>query len=82
MNEGRARNTQVYPTPFTQGSILEDVGFLANTPQAQQILDGMYQCAEDVDEYIKEFIQELAKPECVQENKITGRMTTQQHIQA
>ena len=42
----------------------------------------MYQCSDDVDKYTKKFIQELVKPECVQANKITGKMTTQQHIQA
>ena len=42
MAEGKSRYTQVYPTPFTSGSLLDDMGFLANTEAADQILEGTY----------------------------------------
>ena len=48
-DEGHSRYTQVYLTPFTSGSIFEDIGYLAATDAVEHILQGTYQCAKDVD---------------------------------
>ena len=80
MTEGKARYTQVYPTPFTQGSLLQDLGFLANTPASEMILEGTYKPATDVNVYTRRFIQELKQPPGIIPNSINGQMTIQQHI--
>ena len=80
MNEGRARYTQTEGTPFRKGSLLEDIGLLADTEKANQILDGTYHCADDVDEYTKKLIAQMKKPNAIELNHITGKTSTQNHI--
>jgi len=62
MDEGESRFTQTYGTPFTISPLIEDFGFLAETPQADAVLQGTYVPAENVDPYAKKFIQQLKQP--------------------
>ena len=80
--EGLRRYTQVYNTPFVKGSLLQDVGMTAMTPAAQEILNGTYTCQPDVNEYTKKLIQELKKPDVVQQDSISGVASTKQHIES
>ena len=80
-NEGQRRFTQAQFTPFLQGSLLRDLGFLANQEATDHILNGTYVCDNDVEPYTRMFIQELQ----IQHNTldlpvITGLTSTDHHI--
>jgi hypothetical protein len=78
--EGFERYTQVYGTPFVEGSLVQDVGYRAMTTSAQEILDGTYECKHDLDIYTKKLIYELKKPENIIQDSITGQADTKVHI--
>ena len=56
-NTSKYRQTQ--DTPFMQGQLAQDVGYLGNTAAAQAILDGTYNPPPGTNPYTTEFINEL-----------------------
>ena len=59
INENYNRFTQNATTPFIQSPLVEDIGFLAETKQAEAILQGTYHHPEEIDPFTKLLIQEL-----------------------
>jgi hypothetical protein len=53
INKGYKRYTQAHGSPFLTGPLLEDLGFLGNQNKVQDILNGMYDCPKEVDEFTK-----------------------------
>lgn len=49
--EGQCCISQSTNTPFLQGSLLQDLGFLATQSTVDCILSGTYQCKDDVDQH-------------------------------
>ena len=68
INENLERFTQSESTPFMQEPLLSALGFLADTPEADAILDGTYEPPPGTDRYAKLLIQELRMPENVRNN--------------
>ena len=52
-------------TPFLQQPLLQDFGYNANTPQAEQVLNGTYQPPPLTNKYAKKLLQALQKPHAV-----------------
>jgi hypothetical protein len=59
--------------------LLDDIGFLAKTRQAQEILDGTYIPSAETDPYMKKFLNELRMPEQVRKNIIPASISTPEH---
>ena len=55
------RFTQGHSAPINSGQLLEDVGILADTPAAGQILRDEYEYPTEVDPAMKILLQEAAK---------------------
>lgn len=53
-------------TPFLQPPLIDELGYLADTPTADSILDGTYSAPDELDQYTKAFIRELATPLAIQ----------------
>ena len=80
-NEGRHRFSQNHQSPFMQGSLLRDLGYLATQSTVDLILQGKYQPGEEVDQYTKDLITQLRMPDTVgNSTPITGYITTAEHI--
>jgi hypothetical protein len=83
IDEGYKRYAQSHNSPFLTSPLLEDFGFLGNQTRVQDILDGTYECSVEVDEFTKQFIQELRRPETAsRQATITGYTTTEEHIKS
>jgi hypothetical protein len=81
INEGNKRYAQAHGSPFLTGLLLEDLGFLCNKNKVQDILDGTYDCPEEVDEFTKQIVHELQRPKMANRHAtITGYTTTDKHI--
>lgn len=79
--EGQRRFSQSAGTPFLQGSLLRDLGYLATAETVTQILSGQYAVDDDVDEYTRKFISELVKPHNIDGTApIDGYISTEDHI--
>jgi hypothetical protein len=59
--------------------LLQDLGYLANTPQAQQILDGTYHPPPGTDPYMVKFLDKLRMPERVHAKLVPATVSTQEH---
>jgi hypothetical protein len=58
-------------------------GVLGNQNNVQDILDGTYNCPDEVDEFTKTFIHELRRPDTAnRQGTITGYTTTAEHIKS
>lgn len=55
-------------TPPMQDPLLSDLGYLADTDAAEQILAGTYECPEGVDEYTRDFLQCLQRPSQIEQD--------------
>ena len=69
IEENVARFTQNINTPFLMEPLVSEIGLLAETEAANNILKGEYQVPEQLDEYTKALIKELKLPEGI---PITG----------
>ena len=79
--EGKRRFSQTANTPFLQGSLLQDLGFLATQATVDQILEGKYIPEDDVDIHTREFISQLFRPASIaQLPEITGIPSTAEYI--
>ena len=54
-----ARQQMCVDTPFMTMSLLDDLGYLADTPAAAAIINGTYAIPEGTNKYAAEFIVEL-----------------------
>jgi hypothetical protein len=59
IKEGYKRYAQSHNSLFLASPLLEEFGVLGNQNKVQDILDGTYDCPEEVDEFTKTFIHEL-----------------------
>ena len=62
IQENKARFTQNSDTPFLTSPLSEEIGFLAETEQADRILQGTYQPPDQLDQYTNSLIQSLKLP--------------------
>ena len=63
--ENDARFSQTESTPPMQPPLVDDLGYLAETAIAEQVLDGSYEPPPEVDRYAREILHELRRPEIV-----------------
>jgi hypothetical protein len=63
IEENIARFSQSEDTPFMQEPLLSALGYLADTPAAESILQGTYKPPTELDRYTKLFINELRMPD-------------------
>ena len=68
IKENYSRFTQNADTPFLQPPLSHDIGFLAETDKANDILQGTYTPPEDTDQFTKLLIQELKMPLCIKDS--------------
>jgi hypothetical protein len=83
IDEGYKRYAQAHGLPFLTGQLLEDIGFLGNHNIVQAILDGTYDCPEEVYEFTPKIIKELRRPGMANRHAtITGYTLTDEHIKS
>jgi hypothetical protein len=63
--ENDSRFSQTEDTPPMQSPLVEELGYLADTDFATQVLDGTYEPSPVVDKYARELLHELRIPEVV-----------------
>jgi hypothetical protein len=73
--------SQTKDTPPMTEPLLSHLGYLAETPEAQQILDGSYDPPANLDPYAKKFLEELRMPQKVKHNRIPAEIPTKEHQQ-
>lgn len=79
--EGQQHFNQSAGTLFLQGSLLQDLGFLAIQSTVDCILNGTYECKNNVDQHTQDFIAQLAMPTIVAESPmITGYVTARKKM--
>jgi hypothetical protein len=79
--ENDSRFSQTGSTPPMKTPLVEDLGYLAETEMAEQVLEGTYEPAPDVDQYAKELLHELRRPECVRKQSPTNiTATVDEHV--
>ena len=65
-----------------QPPLVDDLGYLAETEMAEQVLDGTYEPTQEVDQYARELLHELRRPEIVRRRTpIAITVTTAEHVQ-
>jgi hypothetical protein len=80
--ENNSRFSQTESTPPMQSPLVEDLGYLAETEMAEQILEGSYEPTKELDHYAQELIHELRRPESVRKKgDITILATSEEHAQ-
>jgi hypothetical protein len=67
LKENDWRFSQTEPTPPMQPPLVNDLGYLAETEMAEQVLEGTYEIPQEVDRHTQELLQELRRPEIVRE---------------
>jgi hypothetical protein len=80
-NQTVEKYSQTHDTPPMTEPLLSHLGYLAETAEAQQILNGTYQPPPDLDPYAKKFLDELRMPDIVKKNRIPADIPTQEHTQ-
>jgi hypothetical protein len=70
IHENDSRFSQSENTPPMTEPLLSELGLFADTEQAQQILDGTYECPLGTDKYAALLIQELRMPANVIDNPV------------
>jgi hypothetical protein len=79
--ENDSRFSQTELTPPMQAPLVDDLGYLAETDMAEQVLEGTYEPAPEVDQYAKELLHELRRPECVRkQGPISITATAAEHV--
>ena len=80
--ENDARFSQTESTPPMQPPLVNDLGYLAETEKAEQVLEGTYEIPHGVDKYARELIHELRRPEIVRKKgPISTVITPVEHTQ-
>jgi hypothetical protein len=80
--ENDSRFSQSELTPPMLSPLVEDLGYLAETEMADQVLAGCYEPIQEVDRYARELLQELRLPEIVRKKGyITITATPAEHTQ-
>jgi hypothetical protein len=80
--ENDSRFSQTEDTPPMQTPLAEDLGYLAETEKATQVLNGSYEPTFAIDPYARELLHEMRMPECVRrKGMISKQITTAEHIQ-
>jgi hypothetical protein len=81
--ENDERFSQTEPTPPMQPPLVNDLGYLAETEMADQVLEGTYEIPQEVDRYTQELLQELRRPEIVRKKgPIHTVVTPAEHTQS
>jgi hypothetical protein len=79
--ENTARFSQAESTPPMTELLVMDLGYLADTEAAQQILDGTYDIPADLDTYAAKLIHELRMPESIRKSPlVSSRVETLDHM--
>lgn len=79
--ENASKYRQTENTPCMQGQLVQDLGYLGNTPSSQEILDGLYQPPPDIGPYTREFLNHLRYDTKAKINPPLEIMTTTEYIQ-
>jgi hypothetical protein len=83
LKENDWRFSQTEPTPPMQPPLVNDLGHLAETKMAEQVLEGTYETPQEVDRCTQELLQELRRPETVREKgPIHAVVTPAEHTQS
>lgn len=69
-----------FDTPFMKGSLVDNVGFLAEKEGREQILNGTYKAKADVSVIVQRFLKQLSAPNWTSMN-IKEEFTIEEHIQ-
>jgi hypothetical protein len=75
-NQNINKYSQTEDTPPMTEPLLSNIGYLAETPEAQQILDGTYDPPNNLDPYAKKLLEELQMPKAVKTNRISTDIST------
>jgi hypothetical protein len=79
--ENNTRFSQTESTPPMQMPLIDDLGYLAETDKAKQVLDGNYDPLMSVDSYTRELLHELRRPEVIrQKGDIRTTITSEEHV--
>lgn len=63
--ENASRFRQTETSPPMPSPLMDDLGFLAKTDMAEQVLDGTYDPPPEVNIYARELLMEMRRPEKV-----------------
>jgi hypothetical protein len=81
IRENESRFSQTEDTPAMMSPLLEELGYLADTDAAEEILAGTFEVPEGTCKYAKKLIAELEMPESVRKGGlIDDFVSTQDHI--
>ena len=58
---------QSFHLPFLQNPLKQQFGFKSLMTAARAVLAGVYECAEDIDPYVKDFLHALRTPQVIKE---------------
>ena len=76
--ENEARFSQSELTPPMTEAMASELGYLAETPAAEQILTGCYEPPKGTDKYMKELLHELRMPQAIRDGiKKHGYISTE-----
>jgi hypothetical protein len=82
ISENIGRFSQTNDTPPMEGSMIEDLGYLAETDAKYHILNGTYVPPPDTDQYMREFIEEMRMPNSVRKKgPISTSIPAEEHRQ-
>lgn len=76
MQEGQRRYSQTFDTPFLRQPMVDLIGYLADTPTAQEILDGTFCPPEELDYGTAQLLHQLIKPDQVDNKDISDYIAT------
>ena len=76
--ENETRFSQSETTPPMQEPMVSELGYLADTPEAEQVLQGCYLPPEGTDKYMKDLLEELRMPQSIRDGiKEHGYISTE-----
>jgi hypothetical protein len=82
ISENIGRFSQTNDTPPMNGSLIADLGYLAETNAKDHILDGSYVPPTGTDQYMCEFLEELRMPNSIRDKgPISTSTTPEEHCQ-
>jgi hypothetical protein len=65
--ENETRFSQSEQTPPMQDLTISDIGYLADTQEAEEILKGSYEAPQGTDKYMKELLNDMHMPQVIQD---------------
>ena len=82
INENKARFSQLQGTPFTVEPLLSEIGLLADTEAAQEVLEGTWSPPEGTDIYTRLLLQEMKMPDVLRvATPMVSSISVDDHIQ-